>query len=108
MSSSRTPPESRRPARGPSRIASIVVFPQSLRDWLEAVLETAGLTSIRDPAEARRMLLEDSLRGSWRRARARPAPIVDVGSGGARRGSRSRLRFPIGKVTLVEAERAEG
>jgi hypothetical protein len=31
--------------------------------WLEAVLQTPGLTALRDPVEARRVLLEDALRG---------------------------------------------
>jgi 16S rRNA (guanine527-N7)-methyltransferase len=75
-----------------------------LEDWLEAVLETAGLTSIRDPAEARRMLLEDSLRGVDV-VRGLDGPIVDVGSGGGAPGIPLAAALPDRKVTLLEAER---
>ena len=33
-----------------------------LERWLEGVLSTPGLTGLRDPAEARRVLLDDALR----------------------------------------------
>jgi 16S rRNA (guanine527-N7)-methyltransferase len=75
-----------------------------LEDWLEAVVETAGLTSIRDPAEARRMLLEDSLRGVDV-VRGLDGPIVDVGSGGGAPGIPLAAALPDRKVTLLEAER---
>ena len=75
-----------------------------LQSWLEAVLETAGLTSIRDPAEARRMLLEDSLRGVGV-VRGLDGPIVDVGSGGGAPGIPLAAALPERKVTLLEAER---
>ena len=75
-----------------------------LQSWLEAVLETAGLTSIRDPAEARRMLLEDSLRGVDV-VRGFDGPIVDVGSGGGAPGVPLASALPDRRVTLLEAER---
>ena len=75
-----------------------------LQSWLQAVLETAGLTSIRDPAEARRMLLEDSLRGV-EVVQALEGPIVDVGSGGGAPGIPLAAALPDRKVTLLEAER---
>ena len=75
-----------------------------LQSWLEAVLETAGLTSIRDPADARRMLLEDSLRGVGV-VRGLEGPIVDVGSGGGAPGIPLAAALPDRKVTLLEAER---
>jgi 16S rRNA (guanine527-N7)-methyltransferase len=75
-----------------------------LEAWLEAVLTTPGLTSLRDPAEARRMLLEDSLRGV-EIVREFPASIVDVGSGGGAPGIPLAATMPDREVTLLEAER---
>src|SRR5512134_1490915 len=75
-----------------------------LEDWLHAVLETPGLTSLRDPGEARRMLLEDSLRGV-EVVRALDGPIVDVGSGGGAPGIPLAAALPEREVTVLEAER---
>jgi 16S rRNA (guanine527-N7)-methyltransferase len=75
-----------------------------LQSWLRAVVETAGLTSIRDHAEAQRMLLEDSLRGVGV-VRGLEGPIVDVGSGGGAPGIPLAAALPDRKVTLLEAER---
>jgi 16S rRNA (guanine527-N7)-methyltransferase len=72
--------------------------------WLDAVLETPGLTSIKDPQEARRMLLEDSLR-AVELVRAFDGPIVDVGSGGGAPGIPLATALPEREVTLLEAER---
>jgi 16S rRNA (guanine527-N7)-methyltransferase len=72
--------------------------------WLKAVLETPGLTSLEDPEEARRMLLEDSLRGVEAVGEFE-GPIVDVGSGGGAPGIPLAAALPDRKVTLVEAER---
>jgi 16S rRNA (guanine527-N7)-methyltransferase len=74
-----------------------------LEDWLRAVLETPGLTAIKDPDEARRMLLEDSLRGV-EVVRALEGPIVDVGSGGGAPGIPLAAALPDREVTLLEAE----
>ena len=75
-----------------------------LERWLAAVLETPGLTAISDPAEARRVLLDDALR-----ARAILAgfdgPIVDVGSGGGTPGIPLAASLPEREVTLLEANR---
>jgi 16S rRNA (guanine527-N7)-methyltransferase len=75
-----------------------------LERWLEAVLATPGLTSLRDPAEARRVLLDDALRGvdvvrEW------PGPVVDVGSGGGTPGIPLAASLSDLEVTLLEAER---
>jgi 16S rRNA (guanine527-N7)-methyltransferase len=75
-----------------------------LERWLEAVVATPGLTALRDLSEARRVLLEDALRGadlvrSWR------GPIVDVGSGGGTPGIPLAVSLPDREVTLLEAER---
>jgi 16S rRNA (guanine527-N7)-methyltransferase len=75
-----------------------------LRTWLSAVVATRGLTSIRDPAEARRMLLEDSLRGVEVVGKLQ-GPIVDVGSGGGAPGIPLAAALTDREVTLLEAER---
>jgi 16S rRNA (guanine527-N7)-methyltransferase len=73
-------------------------------DWLSAVLETPGLTALRDPAEARRVLVDDSLR-------ALPLleelgdPVVDVGSGGGAPGIPLALALPEREFVLLEAQR---
>jgi 16S rRNA (guanine527-N7)-methyltransferase len=72
--------------------------------WLTAVLETPGLTAIRDPAEARRMLLDDAVRGVPIVA-AESGPVVDVGSGGGTPGIPLAAHLPDREVTLLEAER---
>ncbi len=77
---------------------------QTLTDWLQAVVETPGLTALRDPAEARRVLVEDSLR-------AVPLlsglgdPIVDVGSGGGAPGIPLAIELPEREFVLIESQR---
>lgn len=70
--------------------------------WLEQLLATPGLTSIRDRAEARRVHVEDSLAGVdlVRRFGGR---IVDVGSGGGAPGIPLAAALPDREVTLLEA-----
>jgi len=67
------------------------------------VLETPGLTSLRDLADAHRMLLQDSLRGAAV-VREVEGPIVDVGSGGGAPGIPLAVALPEREVTLLEAE----
>jgi len=74
----------------------------SLDDWLRAVVATPGLTGISDLEEARRMLLEDSLRGVGFVAKLE-GPIVDVGSGGGVPGIPLAVSLPEREVTLLEA-----
>jgi 16S rRNA (guanine527-N7)-methyltransferase len=62
------------------------------------------LTAIRDPAEARAMLLEDALR-AVEIVRGFDGPIVDVGSGGGSPGIPIASELPAREVTLLEAER---
>jgi 16S rRNA (guanine527-N7)-methyltransferase len=76
---------------------------ERLQRWLQAVLETPGLTSLRDLEEARRLLLEDSLRGV-EVVREFPGPIVDVGSGGGAPGIPLAAVLPEREVTLLETE----
>ncbi|HSC50585.1 MAG TPA: RsmG family class I SAM-dependent methyltransferase [Gaiellaceae bacterium] len=71
--------------------------------WLEAVVATPGLTALSGD-EARRMLLEDSLRAVEIVTRF-DGPIVDVGSGGGAPGIPLAHALPEREVTLLEAIR---
>jgi 16S rRNA (guanine527-N7)-methyltransferase len=75
-----------------------------LERWLESVVATPGLTALRDPAAARRVLLDDALRGLGL-VRAEAGPVVDVGSGGGTPGIPLAASLPDREVTLLEAER---
>lgn len=75
-----------------------------LERWLGAVLETPGLTALRDPAQARAVLLDDALRGVDLVAREHGA-VIDVGSGGGSPGIPLAAALPERAVRLVEAER---
>ena len=68
------------------------------------MLATPGLTGIRDADEARRVLLDDALRG-LELVRALDGPIVDVGSGGGTPGIPLAASLPDRAVTLLEAQR---
>lgn len=72
--------------------------------WLEALLATPGLTSIEDPAEARRMLLDDALRGVPLVAEF-DGLVVDVGSGGGSPGIPLAAALPEREFVLLEARR---
>jgi 16S rRNA (guanine527-N7)-methyltransferase len=74
-----------------------------LTDWLHAVLETPGLTALRDPAEARRMLVDDSLRAAPLLA-GLGDPVVDVGSGGGAPGIPLALELTDREVVLLETQ----
>ena len=76
----------------------------ALTAWLDAVVATPGLTAIRDADEARRALLDDSLRGTDLVSRF-DGPIVDVGSGGGAPGIPLAHALPEREVVLLEAER---
>jgi 16S rRNA (guanine527-N7)-methyltransferase len=69
--------------------------------WLDEMVATPGLTSL-SGAEARRMLLEDSLR-AVEPVRQFEGPIVDVGSGGGAPGIPLAHALPKREVTLLEA-----
>ncbi len=73
-----------------------------LEEYLRAVVSTPGLTAIRDIDEARRVLLDDSLRAVELVGRF-DGPIVDVGSGGGVPGIPLAVSFPDRRVTLLEA-----
>jgi 16S rRNA (guanine527-N7)-methyltransferase len=71
--------------------------------WLEQVVSTRGLTSL-SGEEARRVLLEDSLR-ALEIVRRFEGSIVDVGSGGGAPGIPLAQALPEREVTLLEASR---
>jgi 16S rRNA (guanine527-N7)-methyltransferase len=73
-----------------------------LEGWLRALVATPGLTGIGDLAEARHMLLEDSLRGVELVSEFEGA-VVDVGSGGGVPGIPLATSLPAREVTLLEA-----
>jgi 16S rRNA (guanine527-N7)-methyltransferase len=72
--------------------------------WIDSLLTTPGLTSIRNPDEARRVHVEDSLR-AVPLLEAYPGPIVDVGSGGGAPGIPLAAALPDREVTLLESNR---
>ena len=72
-------------------------------DWLRAVVETPGLTAIRDLDEARRVLWEDSLR-AVPLLEGLGDPIVDIGSGGGAPGIPLALSLPDREVVLLESQ----
>jgi 16S rRNA (guanine527-N7)-methyltransferase len=74
-----------------------------LERWLAAVLAAPGMTALRDPGEARRVLLDDALRGVPVVA-GFPGPVVDVGSGGGTPGIPIAASLPDRRVVLLEAE----
>jgi 16S rRNA (guanine527-N7)-methyltransferase len=74
---------------------------ERLRRWLEALVDTPGLTSLTGE-EARRVHLEESL-AAVDVVQRFPGPIVDVGSGGGAPGIPLALALPERQVTLLEA-----
>ena len=74
----------------------------ALEDWLLAVVETPGLTSL-DLAGARRVLLAEALSALPVLA-ASEGPIVDVGSGNGSPGIPIAVALPGREVVLLEAE----
>jgi 16S rRNA (guanine527-N7)-methyltransferase len=75
-----------------------------LERWLEDVISTPGLTALRDRHEARRMLLDDALRGV-ELVQSFEGPIIDVGSGGGTPGIPLAASLPTREVRLLEAQR---
>ena len=74
---------------------------QPLEDWLRAVVETPGLTSLDLPA-ARTMLLDDALR-AVPLLEGLTGPLVDVGSGNGSPGIPVAQALPEVEVVLLEA-----
>ena len=72
-----------------------------LERWLVALVAGPGLTAVRDPAEARRVHVDDALAAA---ALVREGPIVDVGSGGGSPGIPLAAARPELRVDLLEAQ----
>jgi 16S rRNA (guanine527-N7)-methyltransferase len=75
---------------------------ERLERWLDALLATPGLTSIRERDEARRVHVDESLAALGVMGRFE-GPIVDVGSGGGAPGIPLAVVLPDREVTLLEA-----
>lgn len=71
-----------------------------LERWLDALLATPGLTAIRDPAEARRTLLDGALAAL---PHLEEGPVVDVGSGGGSPGLPLAAARPDLEFDLLES-----
>jgi 16S rRNA (guanine527-N7)-methyltransferase len=71
--------------------------------WLHDLIATRGLTAIREISEARRALVEDSLRGA-ELVRLYGGPVIDVGSGGGVPGIPLALALPDVEFTLLEPQ----
>ena len=76
----------------------------TIADWLDAVVGTPGLTALRDPGDARRVLVEDSLRVVPLLA-GFGDPVVDVGSGGGAPGIPLAFELPDREFVLIDAQR---
>jgi 16S rRNA (guanine527-N7)-methyltransferase len=74
----------------------------SVDSWLQAVVETPGLTAL-DLDAARAMLVDDALRVLPLLA-TYEGPIVDVGSGNGSPGIPVALELPGREIVLLEAE----
>jgi 16S rRNA (guanine527-N7)-methyltransferase len=72
--------------------------------WLERLATTPGLTAISDPAELRRVHLEESL-AAVPFVQRYEGPVVDVGSGGGAPGIPIAGALPEREVVLLEATR---
>jgi 16S rRNA (guanine527-N7)-methyltransferase len=72
-------------------------------EYLRALVATPGLTAIRELDEARRVLVDGSLRG-LELVRSYGGPVVDVGSGGGVPGIPLAAALPDVEFTLLEAE----
>jgi 16S rRNA (guanine527-N7)-methyltransferase len=78
------------------------VTDERLGRWISALLTTPGLTAIRDPDEAWRVHVEQSLAAVPLVERYEGA-IVDVGSGGGAPGLPLAAALPDREVTLLES-----
>ena len=75
-----------------------------LERWLEALLVTPGLTAVREPAEAYRVHVEESL-AALDHVRRFEGEVIDVGSGGGAPGLPLAVALPDREVTLLESSR---
>jgi 16S rRNA (guanine527-N7)-methyltransferase len=70
--------------------------------WLAALIETPGLTSVRDPEEARRVHVDGALEAL---PLLEDGPVVDVGSGGGSPGIPLAAARPDLDFDLLESNR---
>jgi 16S rRNA (guanine527-N7)-methyltransferase len=77
---------------------------ERIERWLELLLSRRGLTSIRDPAEARRVHLDDALAAAELLG---AGPVVDVGSGGGSPGIPLAAARPDLEFHLLESTRTK-
>jgi 16S rRNA (guanine527-N7)-methyltransferase len=77
---------------------------ERLERWLDRLLDTPGLTAIRDRSEARLVHLTESL-AAVPEVERYPGPLVDVGSGGGAPGIPLAGALPDREVVLLEANR---
>ena len=75
---------------------------ERLGRWIQSLLATPGLTAIRDPDEAWRVHVEQSL-AAVPVVERYEGPIVDVGSGGGAPGLPLAAALPDREVTLLES-----
>jgi 16S rRNA (guanine527-N7)-methyltransferase len=84
-------------------VSSPVEADELASGWLRELIATRGLTAIREMSEARRALVEDSLRGV-ELVRLFGGPVIDVGSGGGVPGIPLALALPDVAFTLLEPQ----
>ena len=75
---------------------------EPLERWLSELVATPGLTAVSDPAEARRLHLDDALTAV---PLLEEGPVVDVGSGGGSPGLPLAAARPDLRFDLLEATR---
>ena len=90
------------PRRRRARPCGVTSVDPRLERWLEALLATPGLTAARDPAEARRVHVDDALAAP---ALVEEGPSSTSDRAAARPGSRSPSARPDLQVDLLEAQR---
>jgi 16S rRNA (guanine527-N7)-methyltransferase len=75
---------------------------QRLERWLAALLDTPGLTSVRDPRATRKLHLDDAFAAA---PLLESGPVVDVGSGGGSPGLPLAAARPELPFDLLESNR---
>ena len=75
---------------------------ERLERWLRALVQTPGLTAVRDLSEARRVHLDEALAAT---PLLEDGPVVDVGSGGGSPGIPLAAARPDLRVDLLDSNR---